>query len=384
MKTKWRAPRIPPVRTAFTTTISRALLAALLPVASVARSAQPEPVSVRIREPWGNVFADRETVFHAAVSSHAAFEGKIGWRFASRGATLARGEQAVSHTPTQPAVIDIHLRMPAVNQGVVATAALNVSAIDTDTGRTAGACAKTLRVFPETPFAHRQAWLKALNLRLFDPERTTSEVFLEAGIPFQAVRNVDTLSELRDAVLVVGEGVSFRDYRGLWAALVRTAASGVPVLCLAPAAGEIVVPGMGDAGNLPVPRRLAFRRRDVIRALDKRLDADAWPPDGKIIASRIRCAGERGPVVGRIEHKGEGWPWVEMEFDGAKEARLIVCGFAVIQKWTSGPSPRFLLAKLLEVPLTPTPAPEPPSWGEADPSPRMPAAVPSRRREGED
>jgi hypothetical protein len=138
--------------------------------------------------------------------------------------------------------------------------------------------------------------------------------------------------------------MSFKDYRGLGDMMVKTAARGIPVLCLAPAGGEMTMPGAGDA-DLPKPRSMRFAGNELIVQLDKRLDAEAWPPDGRVAAGGLKLRGDRGPVVGETA-KESAWPWVELEYGG--KGRLVVCGFGIVEKWKNGPAPRFLFAKVLE------------------------------------
>jgi hypothetical protein len=166
----------------------------------------------------------------------------------------------------------------------------------------------------------------------------------EAEIPFELVRNEDSLSELKDAVIVVGEGVSFRDYRGLFGVLTLAAARGVPVICLAPSEGEITIDG-GEGRDMMNSMR--FRKKDIITELDKKLDTRGWPPDGKMFASAVQLRGERGPVVGEVSDNINGWPWIEIGF-GENRRRLVLCGFEIIGKWEAGPTPRFLFAEMLE------------------------------------
>ena len=95
---------------------------------------------------------------------------------------------------------------------------------------------------------------------------------------------------LKEGGVIVVEGVSFKDEKGLGETLVKLASGGLSVLILAPSAGEVAIPGIGGpAGGL---EELTFRR-DIVRTLDKRLDSDGWPPDGKAAkapgsASRVK------------------------------------------------------------------------------------------------
>lgn len=307
-------------------------------------------VSLNIQEQWSNLFGGKESVFHIAVTAREAFDGRAGWRLSSSGRTLGRGEREISAGPAEVGTIELRLQVPEVKEGVIIQALLSVSVYEVGAANAEASIEKQIWIFPEDPFVGRKEWLKKLNIRLFDPEENTIEVFTNAKIPFEKAGNIDSFAEIRDGILLIGEGVSLKDYRGLSEMMVKTAASGTPVLCLAPADGEIVLPGMGDV-ELPAPNAMIFRRNDIITELDKRLDADAWPQDGKVVAVSLKLKGERGPVIGEIKKGGEGWTWVEMNF-GDNGGNLIVCGFGIIEKWNSGPTPRFLLAKIFEYIIT--------------------------------
>ena len=322
------------------------LLAFLLGGAGFVANGQDAPaVSLRIREPWCNVFGGRAATFNVEVAARNGFDGRLGWRLAADGRTLDRGEAAVRVGAGASQAVEIPLRIPDVKPGVVMDASLEVAVGPAGAGDGGASAARRLWVFPDDPFADRRDWLKGLSIRLFDPAGKTAEVFRQANVPAEFVDRVDALAGAGTNLIVVGEGVSFEEYRGLAEVLTRAAAAGARVLCLAPANGRFAMPGMGGA-DLPVPRSVAFRQHDVIRELDKRLDAEAWSPDGKVAACRLNPVGDRGPVVCEVTVDGPGWPWVDIAFDGG--GRLLVCGFAVIGKWDAGPTPRFLFAKMLE------------------------------------
>jgi hypothetical protein len=151
---------------------------------------------------------------------------------------------------------------------------------------------------------------------------------------------------LTDGLLVIGEGTSWKDQRALGDTMVKTAARGIPVLCLAPADGMIPLPGAEGIG-LPAPGRLAFRGLDVITELDKRLAAAAWPPDGQIVASRLAIKADRDDVVAEATKDERGWSWIEARYPPGKGV-LLICGFGIIRDWDAGPAPRYLLSKLFD------------------------------------
>jgi hypothetical protein len=68
-----------------------------------------------------------------------------------------------------------------------------------------------------------------------------------------------------------------------------------------------------------------------------------------VVASTLALKAEDGAVVAEVGSGADGWPWLEAEYP-TRTGRLIVCGFALFGKaWDAGPTPRYLLARLLEV-----------------------------------
>jgi hypothetical protein len=320
-----------------------ALLSAPLPEADGADA----KVSMIVLEDWSNVFGGQPAEFHCAITAKKSFRGRAGWALAVGRATIARGEASVSVGPQKTETVEIRFDVPQLKESVVMPAALSVACYAANADTPAGSLSKPLWVFPEDPFANRSQWLKQLQIHLFDPVGKTRQVFLDAEVPFSETRNVDSLSALKGGLLVIGEGTSLEEYRGLSRIAAATAAKGIPVLCLAPASGQFPVPGLDQTDPLLRPTGISFRRADVIRELDKRLDAQAWPPDGEVATASLAVKSDRGRVIARVVEGGADWPWLEAGFS-AKGGKLIVCGFGLVGKWNAGPTPRFLFARLLD------------------------------------
>lgn len=300
---------------------------------------------VALLEPRFNLFAGEEAVFHAVLKG-PAFEGRVEWRFSAEGRTLARGERTVRTAGGLSDSVEIRAALPAVNPGVIAGIQLSVSAIPKAEDKAVGGLERTLWLFPADPFTGRAAWLAKLTIRLFDPVGATARLFDEAKIPYTALRNVDALGQPGEGLLVVGEGVSFRDYRGLNDSLMKAAAAGWPVLCLAPAGGEITLPVTGDS-EMPEPKSVTLRRQDIITQLDKRLDAGGWNTGAKDAGSGLKLRGDRGPVAAEVVSQAGAWPWMEMTYDRGR-GKWVVCGFGIVSGWAESPTPRFLFVKVLE------------------------------------
>ena len=327
-------------------------LVALAAVAAILCTAPPSGLgaeaggSVKALDAWSGIFGGRRATFRFAATAPRAFRGRAGWSLGAHRRAIARGEIAVAVDPRQAARFAIRIDVPAVKEGVVMPVALSVALYAPGRAAPEATLEKRLWVFPEDPFAHRKHWLKQLGIHLFDPEDKTRQVLEHARVPFTQTPNVDALGEITAGVLVVGEGTSFDDYRGLPEAMARAASRGVAVVCLAPSGGQFPVPGTEEA-ELPKPERIVLRRANIVRELDKRLDADGWPPDGKMLASTLTVRSDRGRVIAEAVESGAGWPWLEARF-AAKRGMLVVCGFGIISKWDAGPTPRFLFARLLD------------------------------------
>jgi hypothetical protein len=296
-------------------------------------------VEIAARDRWTNVFAEKDIELRFTVTVPAGFKGRAAWSLTSgEGRTLSRpGEAAVARE------VKVRLRTPAVREGYILPASLTVLVQADGAKEPAATLVQPLWIFPEDPFHDQKEWLKELKITLFDPSQKTAAVLEKANVPFDLKRDVDALAGLSEGVLIVGEGVSFREERGLAERMSRLAAAGVPVLCLAPAEGSLPLPGADGEG--PSPGSLELRRQDVIGRLDKRLDSSAWAPEGKVLASSLHLRAEEGKVVAEVGAAG-GWPWLEVEYPQSK-SRMIVCGFGLLAAWEVHPTPRFLCARLL-------------------------------------
>lgn len=306
--------------------------------ASVACASSPEP-QLHLRETWSGFFAGTNVVWHVDVSGAESNAAQVGWTLRMEDAVIARGE--VDLPPGSPAQVEIPAVLPQIRPGVVISASLTVELIDRGAGKTVARVEQPLWLFPKNPFADKQERLSGLPLHIFDPLGDTALLLEGMGLTLVRHHNPDALTEIVDGLLVVGEGVSFLDHRGLPGLLLDAAARGLPVLCLAPLEGKFPILGNGDSGDFPA-LEVRFRRSEVITELDKRLDANTWPPDGRNIGSGM-VRGDAGMEV--VE--GQGWPWMEV-WASKPNGRLVVCGFAVIEKWDTGPTPRFLLASIIE------------------------------------
>ncbi len=304
----------------------------------VAAGAAGQHPTAHLQTPWRALFAGEEAELHV----HAGTRGTLSWQLTSRNRTLDSGEAAVTPGTTTP----IRLRVPPLKPGVAMAADLTLRE-DAGTDQPASADS-TVRfwLFSREPFAGQRRWLESLKLHVLDPDETAIPLFEAADIPFEQVQRFSQLPAVESGILLVAPGVSPHDYRGSVTTIYEAAARGVSVLWLSPGDGHLTMPSP-DAPHLPRPRDLRLRGNDVVHSLDRRLDANGWPPDGRLATASWTLAPRRVDVVAQRRTDSRGWPWIELTFTGG--GRAVFCQFPIVEKWeTGGPTPRYLFAAILK------------------------------------
>ena len=302
-----------------------------------------EPAAVlACREHWSTFFGGREVRLHFAARSEPPVDGRLLWSHAADGRTIARGELAAELKGGGESEAEIRLRLPEVREGVVLDTQLSVVLADRR-NQVLARHDRIVRLFPSDPFVDRRKWLGSLGIVLYDPKGATEAIFKAHDLPHRLVGTPAALSGVAQGTVVIGEGLSLEDRRGLAETLLRLAAGGVPVLCLAPASGSLPFPGGGDG---PQPRRVVLGGCEVIGELDKRLDADAWAPDGRVAAAGLELSAAGRGAAFSVAPPPRGWSWLEVVYP--QGGRLIVCGFGIVEHWDASPTPRWLLLRILE------------------------------------
>lgn len=320
-----------------------AVCVVLTQAASILPTVSGAEISIEPAEPWSSVFADRDVTFHFLIHSTERFESSANWSLSIDGRVLARSASGVRAGPDQPGTLAVAFRLPPTKPGVVLAAALNVTIGGTNSPTS---ITKPVWIFPEDPFLDSRQWLDDLDIALYDPPGRTSDILTKQKVPFKRLRNPRIDGASGFGLLIVGEGVSFAEFRTLDRDLAAVAAAGIPVLCLAPVEGFIDIPGLSNVKGEP-PHHLLFEQSEFITRLDKRLDARGWPDNGSVVKSRILPTVRRDRIVAEISMADAGWPWVEAEFPG-DGSRLAFCGFAVIEKWEVSPTPRYLFMRMVK------------------------------------
>jgi len=301
-------------------------------------------IHVELEETWACIFAGKPAVFHVVIASDNPFEGRLMWGLTAGDGVVARGEQEVLTTGSTRH--EIQLDIPDVRTGVTAVLTLAVSVASSDGVDQPVSLKRTLYAFHENPFADQHRWLESRKIHLFDPEDHTRTIFDDFAIPYTAIFQLDEIASLKNTLLVIGEGISPADYPALMELIAIAAEKGNSVLCLSPRDSEMILPGTPDSA-LKMPTRIAFSREEIIRKLDKRLDAASWTPGGNIFNRSMTTRSSRGTVVKEFADGSEGWPWFEAWFADTS-GHLIITTLPLIERWSDGPVPRYLLMKMFE------------------------------------
>ncbi len=296
-------------------------------------------------QPRSAVFGGTEVTWQATLSGEIPAGATLAWEHTANQRVLSRGEVPVDRKEDRRPAARFTVRIPATKPEVVLETQLALAVIPGNAGKVpVTGLTQTVWIFPDDPFEQRQAQMKEQHLRLLDLDGKGMKLWESTGIPVVRVAGPKDLEELGAGTLIVSEGTSLQRQRWLGAALLKSAAAGAKVLWIAPNEGSLPFPVTPGADSSPL-LSLTFRQSDVIRDLDKRLDAEMWRSHEKLALS-YRPAAERGHMVLEIDPIYAGWSWVEVTH--ANGGRLILCGFPLLSTWNDGPTPRYLLARILE------------------------------------
>jgi len=306
-------------------------------------------------ENFSTAFAGDEVAFEFRVAADESADGTLLWSHSAEQRTLNRGEAAVQRQQNGAAQASFVLRLPDVRGGIIYPTTIAAEFVPQGKNSAVAMDERTLWLFPRQPLAARRAWAEKIDLELIDHEGTTDEALESIGLPFHAVRTVSAVRKggesdesNQNRILLVGEGMSLG--RGtLIDAAVEAARAGRRIVVLAPQDGAFEMPGLSDdvaRGNSHI-EEVRFVRHSVIREFDKRLDVTAWIGAGNHVPIRgLHAHAVRGRVLAEVI-EGDGWPWLEMRYPETGGV-LIVCGFRIIEHWEHGPTPRYLLVRMLE------------------------------------
>jgi hypothetical protein len=312
-------------------------------------------------ERWTTAFANEEVSIVMTVRHENGVGGTVRWSHSAKGRTLDRGTVAVIADEVHGGKAELTLSPQPLREGVVLKTTLSAAFIPSDAEEAAAAHDQTIWLFPRDPLAERSEWSAGLDIKLLDPSRKTADAFDEIELPYKLIQN---LAGLNDAdwtgILILGEGTSLHKQREFAEAAIETAASGRRVILLSPIDGSLALPGLDlsqQQARFPVPTELRFARHHIISELDKRLDHLAWLGTNDAVPARgLSIENHRGRLLANLSDNPHAWPFVELKY-ADHDGVLVMCGFKIIDHWDDGPTPRYLLIRLLEAlsPQAPTP-----------------------------
>ena len=277
--------------------------------------------------------------------------GTLRWSHSANQRTIARGEVEVRPDDVAGANAEFVLKTPPLRDGVTFTTTVRTEFVPAGAKEAAASHERTLTLFSRDVLAGRRKWAEELKIELYDPEETTAKVFDELGLPYRRVGTVVGDGEANSSgILVVGEGVSLKQRRALMETMIDGAGRGRRVILLAPADGSFVLPGTAgaDAEDEPIPTDVRLAGTQIIRELNRKLDSRSWIGTGNVIpSSRLQIQSYRGRVEAAVTQTAPDWPWLRVRYPGTK-GTFIVCGFRMIEHWDKGPTPRYLLIRILE------------------------------------
>jgi hypothetical protein len=282
------------------------------------------------------------------ISAETPVSGRLGHSLLVNDRSIEVRERELSLKPGEPQVLSLPVTFPDVKPGAIYPAELSISFIATGANQVSTNIRTRIWLFPADAFADQSRLMKELDLGLFDPAEKTAQCFKDAGIQFEIIPRTEALRTTSHQTLVIGEGLNLKEYREFDHLLLELAEQGKTVILFAPVGGEIGLSSVPPNDGTPLPQSMIFKRLDIIRELDKRLDSGEWSPNREILASTLVLQGNHADVEGRIEAGKDpaGWPWVDLHWKNG--GRLLICGFAIVDPWDINPSPRYLLLRMLE------------------------------------
>lgn len=325
------------------------LTAWLLVLSAIVCVTESSAAGIQIRpiENCSTAFAGEEIRIGFRIISDRTLDGSLQWSHSAEQRTLARGNSGVRRSSEISGVAECVLRLPELRDGVIFHTTLNVEFIPQGSTTAAASLQHALWLFPRNPLAGKSEWARQLDVELLDPTGDTANILDTLEFPYRQVRS--TAPTESTGILLIAEGVSLVKARRLATGALEAAAAGRRVVLLSPTDGKLPIPGIAGedilAGSVG---ELRFARNRVITQLDKRLDARAWSGSDNRVPSRgLLIENRRGRIETAISEEPQAWPWLEIHFPET-QGILVVCGFTVIEHWEHGPTPRFLLIRLLE------------------------------------
>lgn len=275
---------------------------------------------------------------------------QIHWSFSAQSRTLSRGGGRVTPVHTDEGEsfrYQVSLQSPTLRPGVIIPVELRLNC---EVAGTAQEFTRTLHFYSRDIVSVEKAFLKHAQIHLYDTEGQTVELFVRDEIPFSQLPNLAAIDALTAGIVIVGEGISFREQQNLSETLLLAASRGIQILCLAPSEGDLQLSTI-ENGLEKRPARMLFEQGDFVRRYDKRFDQLPSRSQFSLVPRRHGITLSVNATEKRV-----GWSYLSLDFpstnlrtDQVKQApgRLVVCGLGIVQQWDASPVPKYLLIQLL-------------------------------------
>ncbi|PAY18986.1 hypothetical protein CKO51_13605 [Rhodopirellula sp. SM50] len=287
------------------------------------------------------LFANQDFDYQLQLTSRHATRGRLSWQLKLLHRTLGRGERSLDLQATKTTTVDLPLRIPPLKPGVAREATLQVSFVTADQESTSEL--RKLWLFSRDPFADRQQWLQHFEIALYDPKGKTGELFSQGKIPYRMIRSLDASNSNRRGVVIIAPGVSLKSKPSLAQTAWELAAGGRIVLWFAPRDGSF---DLDFSAENKAPGNFSLAGSTIVKRLDHRLDRGHWSGrETDTIGLKLGVRRNRPQL--QVTSGADGWFWFEAEFENPA-GRLIVCGGDLTDRWEESPTPRYLLAAMLQ------------------------------------
>lgn len=275
---------------------------------------------------------------------------RLDWELTVQRRIVQRGSSRVSLAGGNPESIKIEFTTPDVAPGVIVESILEVRVLD-DTGSVRLRRSVPINVFHSNPFEIEYARIKELNLDFVDPEKSLLPLVGELGLcdySEKAVNEAASVDVLTVAPMKVWPSSVVHQIE-------NTLKIGGCVLCLGTESARLCLEE--DPSNL---NGLFTAKGDFGMRLDRRLSVLGLQPVGTCQTQLNRLGG----IDVSIRSEKHGWTYIEGCFSmqacnvggdrvyrsdqGAMVPRFIYCALNLVDEWHDSPSPRYLLAMMLD------------------------------------
>jgi hypothetical protein len=291
------------------------------------------------------VFADAVIPYSIVVEGVGNRAALLGWTFAISGRTVASGEVDVA-----AGNVRISLPVPPLKAGVTLDSILHlVAQID---GKENAVADKQITIFPKDAFSPLRSIAERVGVAVYDPSKTTTEILRQSGLPLMILRSLEAIESTEAQLVLVGEGLAADRYTALPKVMANAASNGKCVVCLPATSGHWQIPEL--SGDVPRVHSVSLCREEGIRSLDKQFNIAGWADSAEIVSGGILIEARGKSLQGKVTTGPAAWRWIEIDYVGG--GKVIYCGYRLIGAWESNPTPRYVLARLLERMPLPEPA----------------------------